>query len=173
VISYLELRAACMSWLRYDKGCPIVVFERGPWAHLGHRPDVMAVTKKRELVEVEIKRTFADFKQDVEKRIWQSRDLFKRGWPSFFHFLVTPDLVTRAEPLLRDGFGLVTIDPAQSTFSGLPAIVSVKRATRQKDARDLTTRQLVEMVSHQSGSLISSELGRLRQETDERKTVNT
>lgn len=150
------MRAAALEWLRYERGCPIVTWERGPWDRLGHRPDVMGVSKKRELVELEIKRTYQDFKNDAEKRIWQNRDLFKVGWPHYFSYFTPPELVEKVTPLLRDGFGLVTYDSSKRTYSGLPALVSVKRATRQKDARTLTTNQLVRMVAHQSGTLVSA-----------------
>jgi hypothetical protein len=160
VISHLKMRAAALEWLRFIKGCPIIAVERGPWSHLGHRPDVMAVTKKREFVEVEIKRSFSDFKHDAEKRIWQNRDLFKRAWPSFFHYYTPPDLVDRVLPLLRDGFGLITYDEKELSYAGLPTIVSVKRATRQKDAKPLTTNQLVRMVTHLSGSYVAAEASR-------------
>jgi hypothetical protein len=166
-LSAATLRAAATEWLRYERRCYIVTWERGPWGHLNHRPDVMGVPPSRQLTEIEIKRSFADFKHDAEKNIWQHRDLFKRAWPAFFYYLVTPELTEKCLPLVRDGCGLLTVDPAQLTYAGLPAVTCVKRATRCRDARRLTLRQLVEMVRHQSGTLASAaaQLARLPAET--------
>ena len=95
---YIE--ASVMTWLRYDRGCPIVCVERGlEWRY---RPDILAVTKSRHLIEVEVKRTIADFRANAEKRF---PDVAIR---SQFYFAVPPDLADRIAAELPDGAGLIT-----------------------------------------------------------------
>ncbi len=156
MIPYAVMRAAATEWLRYERRCYIVTWERGPWDNLGHRPDVMGVPVSREIVEIEIKRTFQDFKHDAEKNIWKRRDLFKQAWPAFFYYFVLPELQEKCLPMIRDGCGLLTYNPGKLTHAGLPEIVCVKRATRSRDAKRLTVRQMTEMVRHLSGTLTSA-----------------
>jgi hypothetical protein len=151
---YTEFLASGFEWLRYQRGCYIVAWERGPWSD-NHKPDLIGIDKTRTCIEIEIKRSVADFKHDAEKSIWNQRDLFKKWWPSQFYYFVEPEMVEKVEPLIRDGFGLLTFWPegGKPTFGGNREIKVVRRATRQKDAKKLTAHQLMNMVRHQSGSM--------------------
>ena len=153
--SYTEFLASGAEWLRYQRGCYIVAWERSPWPFAHHKPDLVGIDSTRKVTEIEIKRSVADFKNDSEKSIWQSRDLFKKAWPSQFYYFVEPGIVDKVRPLVRDGFGLITLAPEDTrpTPYGNRDIVVVCRATKQKDAKQLTVNQLFEMVRHQSGSM--------------------
>lgn len=92
---YWKLRAAAVIWLRYDRGCTVVTMERGFGSCI---PDVMGVTQTRHLIEIEIKRTMADFRANEKKRGMQirAREVGQRYWiPKYFYFLVLPEMVEK------------------------------------------------------------------------------
>ena len=154
---YAEFLASGVEWLRYQRGCYLVAQERGPWSRYGHKPDLLGVDKTRKCIEIEIKRSLADFKQDADKRVWSSRDLWKVAWPSQFYYFVEPLMVDRVRPLLRDGFGLLTFaQTGKPTFGGNIEIEIVVAARKQKDAKQLSVLQLCEMARHLTGSYSST-----------------
>ena len=55
------LRYRAAEWLRYERRCPIIAFERPPQSWGSYRPDVLGITRGRALIEVEIKVTLSDF----------------------------------------------------------------------------------------------------------------
>jgi hypothetical protein len=153
--SYTEFLASGLEWLRYQRGCYITAWERSPWEFAHHKPDLIGIDSTRKCIEIEIKRSVADFKNDAEKAIWNSRDLFKQAWPAQFYYFVDPAIVDKVRPFVRDGFGLITLAPESErpTIYGNRDIQVVKKATKQKDAKPLSVRQLFNMVRHQSGSM--------------------
>ncbi len=154
---YPEFIASGTEWLRYQRGCYIVAWERGPWERYGHKPDLIGVDKTRKCIEIEIKRSVADFKHDSEKKIWSARGLWQVAWPSQFYYFVEPSIVEKVRPMTRDGLGLLTFSQSgKPTFAGNIEVQIVVPARKQKDAKPLTVLQLWEMVRHQSGSLCSA-----------------
>ena len=151
---YTEFLASAYEWLRYERGCYLIAWERSPWGYAHHKPDVIGLNKERKCIELEIKRTVADFKHDAEKNIWAQRDLFKKAWPQQFYYFVEPAIVDKVLPLVREGFGLLTFQPEGSkpTVYGNRDLVVVKRASTQKDAKKLTVHQLLEMTRHSTGT---------------------
>ena len=152
---YTEFLASGAEWLRYERGCYLMAWERIPWEYAHHKPDLVGVDASRKCVEIEIKRSVADFKNDAEKVIWSQRDLFKRAWPQQFYYFVEPAIVDKVLPLVRDGFGLLTFWPegTKPTVYGNKEIKVVKRAVKQKDAKQLTLHQLMVLARAQSGSM--------------------
>lgn len=104
----LELYA--MEWLRYQRRCIMVLSQRCP-RYCNGVPDVIGVLESRLIVEIECKRTLADFKNNGKK--WHIRqretnsawDLENR--PYQFYFMVPFALVHKVEKILPEWAGLM------------------------------------------------------------------
>lgn len=147
------LEAAGMEWLRYGRLCHIVTRERGQRTG---RPDLLAVNAKSFLIEVEVKRTLADFKRDALKR-QRIHESFSPNVRQFF-YLVPPELVVKVQPLLPPGAGLLTLGPQTSLHTGLPEIVVVKQATPRLKVRPLTPKRIWELTRDMAGALVTAEI---------------
>lgn len=160
----VTLRAICAAWLRYTKQCPIVTFERG--MNYSDRPDVLAVTDDRRLIEIEIKVSFSDFKADAKKDKWRRQ---KSGYtivPAYFYYCVTEEIAPKVLPLLPDGAGLIVPmlgwsrnQRMMNPNTGLPDLKSLRKASRAHETK-LSQRQMWDMVRNQSATLcgISSDI---------------
>lgn len=144
-ISAEYLRACVAAYLRYDRQCPVVAFERG--GHSWERPDVLALTKTRHWIEVEIKTSIADFRADSKKRKWILGDRDFRQ----FYYLVPPDLVDEVKPMVRQGLGLLSL--SSDSYGGLRIVKVVKPATVHPKAPRATARDMLRAVRAQSGTL--------------------
>ncbi len=149
------MRAAAIEFLRYGRKCRLVCLERSPFAGDPCTPDVVGVTPARRVVEIEIKRTMADFRHNREKT-----SLFKRGFlgmlPSQFYFMVPEEMVSKVLPLLEPKEGLLSLSRRRSTYSKLPLASVVKAAAVIKESRPLRLSEMVKAVSHQTGTLVSA-----------------
>lgn len=171
---YWKLRAAAVMWLRYDRGCPVVAMERG----LQCVPDVMGVTANRFLIEIEIKRTMADFRRNAKKWVIQRRakEVGKHYWiPKYFYFLVLPEMVAKvlAEIPESDSVGVmsfpynfahstmeklpaVKIEPEPSkAYAGIPGLVVHRKCVADPRAAKLPIRHAVAMARHMAGTFSS------------------
>ena len=146
------MRAIGAEWLRYKQRCYIITWERSPWPHARHKPDLVGVTESRHVIEIEIKRTMGDFKQDEEKVIWHQRRMCTFPSPAKFYYMVPPELVEKVRPLLKEGHGLLAWS-GESKWSKLPLLEVQKGATTNRLSKPLTLRQMVDMVRHQSGAV--------------------
>lgn len=153
-------RAAAVQWLRYQTQCSVVAIERG--IAMGGTPDVIGLTPKRFITEIEIKRSVADFKRNA-KKLWsfqKGRSIFEgTGWeqtrPRLFYFLVPEDLVEKVQPLLEPEHGLMCLCSSGRRYQGVFPVKVIKNAIPSARAKRLTMRQCVEMAKHQTGSLSS------------------
>lgn len=57
----MSLELAAARWLRFEKRCMAVLFERTPRAWSCGLPDALGITCSRHMIEIEIKRTLSDF----------------------------------------------------------------------------------------------------------------
>lgn len=158
-----KLRAAAVMWLRYERQCPVVCMERGIGSCV---PDVVGVTPKRFMVEIEIKQSMADFRNNSKKWGMQVRagecesysgwDWLSETLPQQFYFLVPAKLMEKAKAELPTGFGLMAF-PAEfntsQTYSGIPKPIMVIPAPVDKRARKLSVGNVRKLVKHQSGTL--------------------
>ncbi len=150
------IRAAIAAWMRFDRQCPIVSFERGPVSGL---PDIVAVTSSRLLWEVEIKTSISDLRADFQKDKWRLR---KHGYrvPHYFTFAFHPSILAKAEEILKTEMpsaGILTLFDGYRPhpITGLPCVRVVKASRRNKEGVRVSPRDLVEMVRGQSATLIS------------------
>lgn len=150
------LKAAVLQWLRYERQSVVLCCERAPATWFGV-PDVLALTPRRTLVEVEVKRTLADFKANDSKRCLKLRAEGHGTKPEQFYFCVPPSLVERVLPLLPAGAGLLTLAQQCNPFSGVNSISVVRGAENNaKQATKLSPSQIVQMLKCQSGTLVTA-----------------
>lgn len=149
------LRFAALEWLRYERRCDLVCLERTPLQGDSCTPDVLGVDKARRAVEIEIKRTMADFRANREKRSLQRREFW--GNPPYqFYYLVPPKLEAKVLAELQPHEGLLTVTDRSSLYSGLPKVRVVRVAPFNRKARRLSIREISKMVRHQTGTLASA-----------------
>ena len=92
------IEASAVEWLRYERYCALIALERAPTYGWVGRPDIVGVTKKRTIIEIEVKRTVADFRANAGKRCFSFRQRAVGGIPEQFYFLVTPEIVETVQP---------------------------------------------------------------------------
>lgn len=153
-----HLRAAVAAWLRYKKQAPVVAFERGIGPGI---PDIMAITKDRFLLEVEIKVSMADFRRDAKKDkwLWRSFNNDTSRVPAYFYYAVPLDMVEKIRNDIPAGMGLITMPTPDriNTLTGLAGVETVVAARRRQGAKRLRLYDIVDMVRHQTGTLVSLE----------------
>lgn len=131
----------------------LVAFERSHWP-IG-RPDVIAVTKSRKVIEVECKITAADFRANKEKRTENFRRECGLYCPHQFYYMVPPTMVEVVKSEVEDGYGLMTYSEKLSRWSKLPSLEIAKPAKINHNADALGVRDIVKLVMAQSGTLVS------------------
>ena len=146
------LLASGSEYLRYERGCYLVTWQRGPWPKM--RPDILGVTTGRKTIEIEVKTSLYDFRANVHKR---GQRLRARGrhCPHQFYFLVPPQLVEKIRAELPAGAGLLTVGGEQR-ISGTAKIEVIVSAPVHRRAERLGLQDIVKLVRHQSGTLCSA-----------------
>lgn len=151
------LEACALEYLRYEKRCFVVCTERTPMPELC-RPDVLGLLPSRTLIEVEVKRTMADFRANGKKRGIK----FRMNWPAQFYFMVHPDIADNVlaeieAGLLDDTYqraGVLTVSTTEvNSISGLNVVRCLKRAPTNRAAVELGFHQIAKMVRDQSGTM--------------------
>jgi hypothetical protein len=148
----ITLRAIAAEYLRYKRHCPIVAFERSHWP-CSMRPDVIGVTKKRKIVEIEIKCSMADFRANAKKHSEYLR--WKAGLyqPHQYYFLVPPEMVEKVKSELPSHAGLMSVIKHLSVYSKLPELTVHVVAKINPMAAPISAREMVDLVLAQSGTL--------------------
>lgn len=145
----MSLEIFAMNFLRFEKRCPVALFERSPRPGIGE-PDVLGITRDRHLLEIEIKRSYSDFRANEKKAHLSIRfksqfqleaERFAPRWPKQFWYLVPPELVKKVEPWTPDWAGLMR-GPVENEPQG--AYV-VKKAPVNKASLRLTVREMLEL----------------------------
>lgn len=145
----MKLETRAFAWLRFEKRCPIVLWERTP--RPCGIPDVLGITKDRYLVEIEIKRSIGDFRVNEHKPHVRSRELILPRWPRLFWFAVPRGLVEKVSAELPLYAGLLTADDSDSG-----TLEVVKAAQANKDSRRVTLKEAVRAVECQTNQLWSA-----------------
>lgn len=162
-VVFLELRAAIAGYLRYHRRCSLVCFDRTLDAL--DIPDVLGVTDRRHLIEVEIKMSFSDFKADAKKRKWHRKQWLEelrvaghevRQQPSrMFYYAAPPAVAVKILPNLEGTeFGLLTTG-GLSQPGGMPGIIVQRPMKPKKDRPRVPLRTIIKMADNQSGTLYS------------------
>lgn len=147
-----HLRAIAAEYLRYKRNCPIVAFERSHWPPTV-KPDVIAVTKGRKIIEVEIKCSMSDFRANAKKHSEYLR--WNAGYyvPHQYYFMVLPEMVEKVKLELPEHAGLMSFIDHKSVWSGLPKLEIHIAAKMNKLALPISAKDMVDLVMAQSGTL--------------------
>lgn len=163
-----DLEYFAFVWLRFEKRCPAAMVERSP-RYGGGQPDVIGITHGRHLLEIEVKRSLADFRANFKKHHFINRKIFigDPRWPRQFWFLVPHNLAEKIEPMVPDWAGLLRgpgEDDTQQLYSVRPA--PVNRASEKLSA--LEVGRLMHCMSNQmySQATVIRNLFRRSEESD-------
>jgi hypothetical protein len=159
-----DLEFFAFFWLRFEKRCPAALVERSP--RYGHgQPDVLGITHGRHLLEIEVKRSLADFKANFKKLHFINRKIFigDPRWPRQFWFLVPYAIVDKIEPMVPDWAGLLR-GPGPGDTQQLYSVrqAPVNRASEKLSALEVA--RLIHCMSNQMYSQASSLRGFFRRE---------
>lgn len=151
-------RALAASWLRYSRNCSLVCFERSPWDTKA-LPDALGMNHLRQLIEIEIKVSKADFLRDAEKPHRKSLLLRIMGKmttaPQELWYLVPRWL---APVVLASGPEyagvLVPSDSEFDSYSGFP-VLEVQRQALRLHSYKLPIPQVLVMAKDMAGTLTS------------------
>lgn len=158
----MTLEYAAARFLKWEKNCSLVLWERSPRAFHCGEPDVLGITNSRYMMEIEIKRSASDFRQNARKRHLVNRfgehehirQLYNCKAPSQFWFLMPRKLALQLEPEIPDWAGLMM--PKED----YPFILSViKPARRNEAAEKLTVKEcsrLLRLAGNQILALMES-----------------
>lgn len=146
----MNLELAAMRWLRFERRCRVVLFERSPrWAY-GSRPDVMGVDNFRRLIEIECKRSMADFRNNQYKRHVVNRSKLLDLWPYQFYFIVPVKLKDRCLAELPDYAGLMTHD-------GGSFVIVERTAPLNKESPKLSIKECVTLAALMANQICATE----------------
>lgn len=115
----LKMKHQALCWLRLSQRCMFIATEVGGW-----NADVLGINEEK-MVEIEIKCSFEDFKNDFRKPKhryygghWTTE--WENQWvPTHFYFAVTPDLIEKAKAYLKEreesfpkvkAYGIISMD---------------------------------------------------------------
>lgn len=151
-------RALAAAWLRYDRNCTLVSFERSPWDTKA-LPDALGLDNSRRLIEVEIKVSKADFLRDAEKphrKTLLTRIMGKMTTaPQELWYLVPRKILPAVIEGAPEYAGiLVPSDSAYSPHSGLP-LLEVHRQALRLHSFKLPIPQTFTMAKDMAGTLAS------------------
>lgn len=145
----MNLKLMVMVWLRFERRCPIVIRERSPRVVVCGRPDVLGVTKNRYLIEVEIKRSMSDFRNDQQKSSRRTRDLYLTRAPRQFYYMAEPSLAEKIKPELPPWSGLIT--------TKFQTVVVIVPAPVNRDSVKLTIRECIALAHLMANHIIAVE----------------
>jgi len=148
------LEVSAMEWLRFARQCHIVMRERGQ--HVGS-PDVLGVTKDSYLIEIEVKRTMADFRNDQKKRHRQFPAMFAKEVRQLY-YMVPPALVEKVLAELPLGCGLLTVGTRLSPWSKIPETKLLRRATTRTWAGKLSEDRKWRLIKDMASNLVTAEV---------------
>ena len=112
----MNLKHYAAHWLKWEKNCPLVMFERSPRTWHAGQPDVIGITKSRHMLEIEIKISMSDFRANARKRHIEMRnnpdpviaEKYLRMAPKQFWFMVPRKMLDSALREVPDYAGLMT-----------------------------------------------------------------
>ncbi len=150
-----EMKAVVAAYWRYQEGYPMVAVEG--WSNLttwGELADVLAVSKKGHLLEIEVKVTLADLKNDIKKRKHANFRAACGGLTHKFYFAVPREIANQVKPVVAEMYpyaGLLGCEMYTSTAARIP--VSHYLEARKLSEAVLSLKELARMSLNQSATV--------------------
>jgi len=159
----LYVRTSVSCYFRYKLQCPLISYERSTKYDYLYFPDILIINKNRYPIEVEIKVSLSDLKNDMKKRIWTFRKLcdYQHPMPYQFYYAVPEKLTEKAREIIKiwkkeeqpnKNAGLLTVIEKDTildnVYVSIPAIIN-------KESKRLSIHDIIHMVRNQSGTICS------------------
>ena len=138
-----EVKYKIAEYFRYKRQASLVLFERG-LPYCDGNPDVLIVTPERKLIEVEVKVSWADFKNDAKKYKWRMKNNYGHQ-EHVFYYGAPIELASRIAAVTEHG--VIQVGRYQSE-------TLVLKKARRCDAV-ISHKQFWELVRHQTGTFLS------------------
>jgi hypothetical protein len=148
----MNLELLAMSWLWREKNCHYILRERSPRWGIGE-PDVLAATKDRFLIEVEIKRSLGDFYAESRKRHRRERDYYITRIPKFFYYCAERKLAAKLVDKVPEWAGLIA--PMDGAMWQVQVL---KRAPANNASKKLSLEECVKATRQMVNHLMSLEV---------------
>lgn len=138
----MNLELMAMRWLWLDKMCHYVLEQRSPRLFQGV-PDVIGITKSRFLIEVEIKRSVADFRNDAKKpqvarRAFEGVRMDR--YPKYFYYMMPRKIADKVMDEIPPWAGLMVECENQMTAT------VIKKSPSNPASNRLTLEECVRAV---------------------------
>lgn len=147
-----KIKASVAAFYRYGQQCPVIALEVDDWN--GGRADLLAVNKRRYLIEVEVKTSFSDMLRDRKKNKhhWWLHGQHGRSYPPVhqFYFAVSEEMATRAVEIAKEYYPYAGVISSDGT--GEYGVV-IQLPAKQLLAEKLSIEQCYRMVRGQSATV--------------------
>jgi len=158
--SHVKASVAC--YFRYKRQFPLISFER-PIKHF-FKPDILIITKSRKIIEIEVKVSLSDLKNDIKKSIWHRRERLPDLYPMpyQFYYAVPEKLKIKAlevingwnkENKVSGKAGLLIVQDKKKI--GWDDVYVAKKAIGNNKSKKVSIKDLITMVKNQTGTLCS------------------
>jgi hypothetical protein len=144
-----EIKAYVAQHFRYEKQAALVAFEASDRLNWGGEPaDVLVVTDRRFLYEIEVKISVADLKRDIHKR---KHTYFKNSNDNHpvnrFFFAVPKEMTGAALDIIENTYPYAGLLIAKGGF------IEHEKQAKLLSSNKLKFRQIYELTRQQSGTL--------------------
>ena len=140
-----ELEEAAVRWLLLERKCIAAYTERHPTGYW--KPDAIGVLSSRRIIEIEVKRTVADFRADRLKSNVMAWRHEERGRPYQFYYLI-PVEIASVIPEIPEWAGVIQ---ARDQFQ----LDVVRRATVNNQAKRIPLKHVAKATRQQSLQVMS------------------
>jgi len=156
------IKAGMAAHYRYKEQCPLVALEAHCFLETwgGELADLLILTKGRRLIEVEVKCSLADLRQDrFKSKHRQFRDGYGGTPTQRFYFAVPKEIANKAVRVCDQFFpyaGIWGVSAEKGAYSNVPGwsfFVESYRHPKVLSGERLTVKQLVQMAREQSGTV--------------------
>jgi hypothetical protein len=153
-----EVKYAVVAYFRYKRQASLVCTERALRGVTVGVPDVLIALDNR-LIEVEVKVSMADFRQDAKKYKWRYYDseseLYSKRWrkkgPAQFYYAAPADLALRIKEELPEGAGLISCRWGYTDLTDAFVLATAPKLHKG----EISDKALRLMQRHQTGTLCS------------------
>jgi hypothetical protein len=153
---HTQMMTECCAYLRYKRQYNIVVDEY-------KNCDVIGLNDTSDFIEVEIKTSVADLKNDKKKpkHTWYGDDKSRKFKPNKFFFLVPEELFEKVKPYVEENFpyaGIMIWNQGGTKGRKFVADIKVKKHAKMLKSKKLTDKQFKDLIKRLVSSMIISKL---------------
>lgn len=141
-----KLQLAAVQFLLWQKRCMLFTLEQSDG--IMGRPDVFALNKKRETIEIEIKISKSDFMANRKKGTMQYRRMMPERGPNYFYYMMPDALAEKCVNDVEDGFGMIGV----YSFSGKGW--RVLKSPKKIHANKTSPERIATLIREQSSTML-------------------